>query len=258
MTIYSRCLRILGVVLVLVLFAGCRNGNEKWKNLQKAAEERSTGPSILISPGDAATAKAYYKSVQTKIAFTLVNGSNDPSTDLNQLLASLGYKGISAANFEHLDPKLLMPKSADDFTELTSKVADPTLFKANMKLEMFQDDKVLVSRFFAPKIVDYTNSAKAFTPGWRKLVSLKDQTGSADVKIERAYVLFNFVQPKVDLDPFAEDNVSKNNQVILVPKGATANDASFFTVFGQGPTYPLVLEKMQPPTQSDSGQRANS
>lgn len=101
--------------------------------------------------------------------------------------------------------------------------------------------KVLVSRFFAPKIVNYA-SGEPFTPGWRKLVYLPVQPGSAaqkEGKISGAYILFNYAATDRLLDPFsAKDGdghaISKNNQVILVPKDLSPQvkgayrDSAFF------------------------------
>jgi hypothetical protein len=238
------------ILLSILAMGSCSQSPSKWSQLQQAAVERSKGPSVLIAPGDANAAKAYYKRVSAKIGLPLIE-NDQPSSDLNRLLIYLGYKGMLAGDFENIPSQLLMPKTASEFAALAAKI-NRAEFTANMKLEIFQSDNVLVSRFFAPKIVNYANTAnpdqpgdpKLFNPGWRKLVILKSQTGSpADTSgIQSASILFNFVQRHEDIakDPF-DGNVSKNNQVILVPKTAGTEDSAYFAVYLEAPDYKLGL-----------------
>ena len=136
-----------------------------------------------------------------------------------------------------------MPRSQADYLALSKKVAQPSTFLSNLTLDSFQSERVLVSRFFAPKIVDYSG-APPYTPGWRKLVRLTALLGSrADVNgAASVYILFNYVKADVNADPFKE-NRSKNNQVIVIPKtfAAGKEDSAYFMVYLEGPAYQLGL-----------------
>ena len=113
--------------------------------------------------------------------------------------------------------------------------------------------KVLVSRFFAPKIVNYRLSDGGFAPGWRKLVYLPVKPGSgADAAgvVSGAYVLFNYFAPDRLKAPYLVASgdghaISSNNQVILVRKSSAASmqghykDNVFFAVYsGYDPANP--------------------
>jgi hypothetical protein len=82
---------------------------------------------------------------------------------------------------------------------------------------------VLVSRFFAPKImnVKFKEDDDKFRLGWRRLVRLKAQPGSAaqDNHIASAVILFNTFTKPTD-EPFAQGNFSVNTQVMLLPDPA--------------------------------------
>ncbi|PTL79538.1 hypothetical protein [Vitiosangium sp. GDMCC 1.1324] len=84
---------------------------------------------------------------------------------------------------------------------------------------------ILVSRFFAPKIVDFSVAPAQRKVGWRRLVRLKSRPGSEARKhfVESAWILFNhFTSPPVH-SPFGGTNVplsakngSANTQVALL------------------------------------------
>jgi hypothetical protein len=136
-----------------------------------------------------------------------------------------------------------MPRNIVEFSELSTLVSDPAAFNALLSLADFQNDKVLVSRFFAPKIATYYNDPNKspsdpidpdnIVPGWRKLIRLVPRSGSQaaiDGKISHAYILFNFKREDPNVDPFAR-NESLNNQVIIVPKNPLEGDRIFFAVY---------------------------
>lgn len=208
-----------------------------------SAKEAMASISIFVDKGDRERALQYYRRISSKLSFPLLDPADKPVADMNQLVEYLGYRGISAADLETLDPELLMPRTQEEFERLAGRVKNSALFTASRKLEDFQNGNLLASRFFAPKIVDYTKSSvPPYVPGWRKLVQLKALASSpADAAgVKTAYILFNFVKADVVADPF-EKNDSKNNQVILVPKAfqAATEDSAIFMVFLQGPQYPL-------------------
>ncbi|MFE8605194.1 fascin domain-containing protein [Archangium violaceum] len=84
---------------------------------------------------------------------------------------------------------------------------------------------ILVSRFFAPKIVNFKDNPAERKTGWRRLVRMKSRPGSEARKhfVESAWILFNhFTGPSVH-SPFGGTNVplsakngSVNTQVALI------------------------------------------
>jgi hypothetical protein len=197
---------------------------------------------IMVAQGDEQGAKDYYKRIGPLIGFPRLEKST-----LDDLLNYLGYKGLSGKDLEELASFDLMPTTPAEFQALARKVTDPALFSANLKLADFQQDRVLASRFFAPKIVNYNEENKEpgsrnrFVAGWRKLVRLRATSASDANKggVAEAYILFNFFEPQEKRNPFL--NESGNNQVILVPKAFSATRDSVFWVLymkkSQG--YPL-------------------
>lgn len=228
-------------VLAALLLAACTSERSTQQRMHRAQMSMSS-VSPFVDPGSDTEAVQYYKRVQARLQFPLLDAANAPSASLDGLLAWLGLQGLSAADLESIESATLMPADQAQYDKLASKVQDKTSFTSRLPLGTLQDDKILVSRFFAPKIVDY-GKAPPYVPGWRKLVNLRAQPQSQAeaAGIGSAYVLFNYVKADVSIDPFA-NNVSKNNQVLLVPKVAAANeDALYFMVFLQAPDYRLGL-----------------
>jgi hypothetical protein len=200
--------------------------------------------SIRVNPGGKKEdAENYYKEIAPLINFQTLLAS-----DLNGLLAYLGFEGLQAADLELLASDVLMPKSKADFDRLASEVSDPNTFKSKRSLHDFAHDKVLVSRFFAPKIVNFdappNTDAKQnpYNAGWRKLVRIVPLAKSDAEKgnIGQAYILFNYFQRDVEKDPFPQkadgikpETQSVNNQIILVPKKRKSKDedAAFWIVY---------------------------
>lgn len=201
------------------------------KAARVAASESSV--SILVNPGVPVEATAYYRRLQVRIGLPLIDAADNLTANLDQLIKHFGFTGLSAKDLEELGSFDLMPSDTASFDALAARVSDPAAFKASLTFDAFRNDNVLVSRFFAPKIVDYS-STPPFTPGWRKLVRLKALAGSDAFKANllEAYILFNFVRADAAVDPF-DKNTSKNNQVILVPRTFTkgTEDSAFFMVF---------------------------
>lgn len=199
----------------------------------------------LIESGEKTETDIYYQRVGKLINFK-IEGST-----LNGFLDYLGYKGISAADFETLPSEELMPTTTAEFSALAAKVTNSGQFVSAHSLADFTGDNVLVSRFFAPKIVNFNDknphgpSLNPFNPGWRKLVRLRAIPGSrADVAgMQTAYILFNVFEPDETKDPFKNESV--NNQVMLIPKvnstaPATLSDAAFWLLYLTRSTgYPL-------------------
>jgi hypothetical protein len=217
---------------------------------QLRSQVREGSVTILVNPGDQNAAEKYYDEIAPLINFKTLRAS-----DLTGLLVYLGFEGLKAPDLELIPSDQLMPKSKAEFDVLASKVSDPALFKSKRALHDFVSDKVLVSRFFAPKIVNYNAEPNAACPvakpdckqnpynaGWRKLVRLVPVAKSdADAgNIGEAYILLNYLQADAEKSPFpvvAGDlkpgTESGNNQVILVPKSrkSKTDDAAFWMVY---------------------------
>jgi hypothetical protein len=184
---------------------------------------RVEGIKPRVEQGAEAQALAYYLRIGSVLGFNLFDKTQSTLDFLIQ--EYFGYRGLSAADLEVLNSSQLMPKNRAAFKDLAGRVFDPAVFASNLALKDFRQDRVIVSRFFAPKIVDFDKPVDGlFVAGWRKLVRLVPRPGSPADKadLKHGYILFNYVSN--DSDPFAArsgDNsivrFSKNNQVILTP-----------------------------------------
>ena len=148
-----------------------------------------------VPSGSEKEAIAYFAKLSTTLKYSMPEKIGD--TTLTDLADYLGYKKLTAKELEFDPPETLMSKGAPG--------------------------DVLVSRFFAPKIIDvkFKEDDPKFQYGWRKLARLKAQPGStAQVNhIASAVILFNtFTTPKEE--PFGQANFSVNTQVMLLPDPA--------------------------------------
>lgn len=214
------------------------------------------GLRIATPAGDEHETDQYYSRLTQILDFDV------QSSTLNDLIGYLGYSelveggkgtdkiytGLLAEDLEGLEPFVLMPRSSEEFEILKALAVDGKGLDELLSLRDFSNDSVLVSRFFAPKIATYFRSDDPniaispgeITPGWRKLARLEARTNSRAEKagIARMYLLFNVVEPDPNADPY--DNVSKNNQVILVPRERGDGDnAYFFVYFEKDLGYPI-------------------
>ncbi len=209
---------------------------------------------LRVQPGTEDEAKDYYE----RISKPEVLNFPFEGSSLDGLLAYMGYarpvegmagvfEGLVAKDLEAIASFSLMPRNDAEFAALKADVDNAQAFDALLDLADFQNDKVLVSRFFAPKIATYYDAENPFrpidpediVPGWRKLVRLTARSGSPaqQAGVLHMYLLFNVKQPDPEADPFAIR--SANNQVILVPTDQDSKDSAYFAVYGQGDGYPL-------------------
>lgn len=158
-----------------------------------------------VPSGSEEEAKAYYESLSTALNYSTPEKIGE--TTLTDLAAYLGYRTLTAEKLEFDPPDTLM---------------------ADYEFGATPGD-VLVSRFFAPKImnVKFKEGDPYFKLGWRKLVRLKAQKDSPALKdakgksgrIATAVILFNtFTSPKEE--PYGRANFSVNTQVMLLPDPA--------------------------------------
>jgi hypothetical protein len=227
------------------------------RDLLKAQEQlqKQIELSARVRPGTEQEARDYYERISTVLQFPF------QASTLDSLLAYMGYTtsnganppsyaGLIAKDLESIPSFPLMPRDDGEFAALKARVTDPNAFDSQLDLADFQGDRVLVSRFFAPKIATYYYSPPQdpfppihrddIVPGWRKLVRLTARPGSeADRvrKIAYMYLLFNVKKEDADTDPFVDEtradkvNVSQNNQVILVPRDQSTGDSAYFAVY---------------------------
>ena len=203
------------------------------------ADEKSAADniSVLVTPGRKLDSIIYYDRLESELSINLLNDDFLPEASMDNIIEYFGYEGLTSEKLEELESNDLMPRDSVEFANLATLSENP-LFENKLTLSDFQNNNVLVSRFFAPKIVDYSNSSAPFAPGWRKVVRLKSLAGSdAELNgMRHVYILFNYIEADVTKNPFAEK--SKNNQVIIVPATKQLNkDSAFFLVFGQSPQY---------------------
>lgn len=176
-------------------------------------------------------AQNYYQRLATTIAFPY-NSTDLQSNTMDDLFPYLGYNNwdsahaIDARALEVMKPLAAFPDSPP--TNVLSK---------ELMLYYLQiNESILVSRFFAPKIVNYAVLKRPYDAGWRKLVYMKALPNSpaSNNNISGAYILFNYFQTNPTSDPFggAVHATSGNNQVILVPRSKLPDrDTAFFVVY---------------------------
>lgn len=210
----------------------------------------SKGITPQIQPGEEAEALAYYRRIGEALKFDFLNSSMDT------LISHLGYseprviggkvvfKGLTASDIEDIPSFSLMPRNVAEFSSLADLVEDPVAFRALLSVSDFQQQAVLVSRFFAPKIATYYNPVggglegdpidpDGIVPGWRKLIRIRPRAGSqadSDGQIKHVYILFNYKREDPNVDPFF-GNESGNNQIIIVPKNSESPDRVYFGVY---------------------------
>ncbi len=164
-----------------------------------------------VSPGTAESAKEYFRSLPDAIGFSTPEKIFD--TTLDDVATYLGYDGLTGADMQDLPSDVLM--NPDQLLAPDALKNRDRLIAALRGGKLGPDD-ILVSRFFAPKIVNIHDAPATRKLGWRKMVRLKARPGSpADAKhIALGIVLFNiFTDPGVK--PFQKGQELVNTQVIL-------------------------------------------
>ena len=155
---------------------------------------------LRVTPGKPEDADAYYNAVKAKL-------ENFPKklqeSTIPDMLAYQGYGDLKPEDLELLDPAAIM------------------------KLPGVKADEILVTRFFAPKIINVsapqTNDVPKGGFGWRKVLRFKSRAGSGADKdnLDSFYLLFNFTS---DPDPkFPAGKHAGQIQAILKPKYPTAS-----------------------------------
>lgn len=184
-------------------------------------------PRSGVPHGSAGNAQTYYHKLATEIAF------RDSATILESTLDDvpnyMGYSGLSGQDLQRLSSAVLMdpaalgrPCEGISPAQCLTAVVNPDLFRQTFGANPIQDGEILVSRFFAPKIINVNDLPDTRALGWRKLVRLRARPGSQARQhgIDVAIILFNFFVPP-SVQPFGPTSESVNTQVILT---STADD----------------------------------
>jgi len=194
----------------------------------------------LFKSGTDEEAGAYYERISAQLGIAA-----DQAT-LSDLIAYLGYAGVSARNLEVIEPVAFVPSTQDELDELVGQLEDGAAFRAVAALEDFSAQPVLAVRYLAPRIVDISGTPP-YEAGWRKLVRLNALAGSRaeEAGIASGYILFNFLRAQDDPRPFpdaddVEERGAKSIQVMLMPRAGDepAKDGAYFLLFeGVGAGY---------------------
>ncbi len=196
---------------------------------------------LRVKPGSEAEARAYYVQLQQK----LVNFPRNPLTEssIADMLVYCGFPALLATDLQSLSPAVLM-----DFEKLRNAVSNKPEFNSAYATRPLQPDEILVSRFFAPKIVNVRDRQTAGVPkggfGWRKVLRFRSREGSPARSngVDAFYLLFNFLD---NAPKFPEGKPAGQIQALLVPTyptGGKHNDIYF-----------LVYENLTKPTPGKVG-----
>jgi len=181
---------------------------------------------LKVKPGSEAEARAYYIQLQQK----LVNFPRNPLSEssIADMLVYYGFPALLATDLQALSPAVVM-----DFEKLRNAVSNKPEFNSAYAARPLRPDEILVSRFFAPKIVNVRDPQTAGVPqggfGWRKVLRFRSRDGSAARSngLDTFYLLFNFAD---NAPKFPEGKPAGQIQALLVPTyptGGRHNDIYF-------------------------------
>jgi hypothetical protein len=178
------------------------------------AARANAGPlKARVDPGDGNSATEYYKQIrQNLVGFpkpTLAESSID------DMLGYYGFPALPPAKLESLAPATVM-----DFEQLRKAISTPE-FDAAYKDHPLKAGEILVTRFFAPKIINVRDAFVDGAPkggyGWRKVLRFRSREGSLAHKagLDIFYLLFNFTSGAATA--FPEGIHAAQIQAMLVP-----------------------------------------
>jgi hypothetical protein len=181
---------------------------------------------LRVKPGSEAEARAYYLQLQQK----LVKFPRSPLTDsaIADMLVYYGFPALLATDLQALSPAVLM-----DFAQLRNAVSNKPEFNSAYSARPLQSGEILVSRFFAPKIINVRDPQTTGVPqggfGWRKVLRFQSRAGSParNDGLDTFYLLFNFAD---NATKFPEGKPAGQIQALLVPTyptGGKHNDIYF-------------------------------
>lgn len=180
-----------------------------------------------VPTGSEEKARIYYSRIATEIGFSTPEAIFQ--TKLDEVASYLGYGGLTGIDLQNLPSKVLMNPDqllVHDSTN-SNPLQHPDLFAVSQGVTPFRAGDILVTRFFAPKIMNIKDPEAVREWGWRKLVRLNSRPGSAAESNHITYgiILFNYFTPPGVLLALTNDSV--NTQVMLVtsPDAVQAPDS---------------------------------
>jgi len=167
-----------------------------------------------IPSGDPQSATNYYRRLSTNIDFSTPDLIFQ--TKLDDVATYLGYDGFTGADWQNLSPDILMHPQKN-LTGPNIPFQHPDRLLAALGSVPVTTDDILVTRFFAPKIMNIHDPESTRKIGWRKLIRLRARPGSRAAlhQIGSGIVLFN-IATSPNAVPFSPTDASKNTQVMLV------------------------------------------
>jgi len=191
-----------------------------------------------VPQGSETRARQYYANLPGEIGFS--SRASILDSTLDDLLAYVGYSGLTARDLERLPSAALMdgvglgrpcnPGSAPCVTS----VSNAAVFQEAFRNRPLRPDEILAARFFAPKITNVNDAAETRQLGWRKLTRLRARSGSAAAKnkIDSAIILFNFFMGPRE-KPFGVESESLNTQVMLTSTALDERDSIYWLDYGR-------------------------
>lgn len=211
----------------------------------------SSGLWADVPQGSPLAATNYYRFLSQKLNFSTTNQIF--GTKLDDVAAYFGYAGLTGRDLQNNPPGILM--SANLLLELAKSPTGSQLFEhsneiiSNIGVNPFDTGDVLVTRFFAPKIMNISLPAETRPLGWRKLVRLHARPSSLAQAnhIRSGIILFNFFTKPGEQPFISQTNQSVNTQVILVPEAehfSRPNDITDLTMTNYDMVYWLDYDSL--------------
>ena len=251
----ARTLWLLTLMLLLLGLWGCTqksgNGTNAQSSPSPSTEEakiqsensvrlwqtKTETQELAVVPGSETEAETYYGQLQQK----LVGFQPTPFTNssIGDMLVYYGFPALLSKDLQNLEPADLM-----DFSKLRDAVSNKPEFAAAYASKPLQPNEILVSRFFAPKIINVGDPQTGGVPkdgfGWRKVLRFKarDGSGARSNGLDAFYLLFNFTS---DTPKFPKGKDAGQIQALLVPAyptGGKHNDIYFLVYEGLGKPNP--------------------
>jgi len=192
---------------------------------------------LRIIPGNQTEAETYYNTIRPALVdfpkATLAESS------ISDMLTYYGFPALVPGDLETLSSAVIM-----DFEQLRRAVSNAPDFEPAYRDHPLQAGEILVTRFFAPKIINVRDPQVGGVPvggfGWRKVLRFRARAGSParTAGLDFFYLLFNFTsnEPK-----FPESTHAGQIQAILVPVYPTQGrhrDAYFLVYLSLGDPNP--------------------
>lgn len=197
------------------------------------AAREGAPPSLRVIPGTPEEAETYYREIYSALV-----GFPRPSlrdSAIGDMLVYFGFPALVNLDLERIESAVLM-----DFERLRRAVSNPQQFEAAYRDRPLRTGEIVVTRFFAPKIINVRDPFVGGVPkggfGWRKVLRFRARDGSAAraAGLDSFYLLFNFTSQA----PKFPEGVSAGQIQALVtpayPTGGRHRDLYFLVYEGLG------------------------